>query len=221
MANIFVEERLELGNDLKAQSGPGFNTGIISLPSGQEKRNANWSTARRNYRTGDRTNNRKEYEYLLIFFMARQGRLTGFRLKDEGDYLATAVQSFWQFGVYSQGLLSPAAGNGTQAAFQLIKRYYTPSQSTDRVIKKPVSGTVVPYINGVAQTTGFTVDTSTGVVTFATAPASGAQLAADFTFDTPVRFDTDNLPQAFLTRDLYTKEAYYGVTPLPLVEVRV
>ncbi len=41
--------------------------------------------------------------------------------------------------------------------------------------------------------TAVTTDTTTGLVSFASAPAAGAVLTAGFEFDTPVRFDTDQL----------------------------
>jgi len=37
------------------------------------------------------------------------------------------------------------------------------------------------------------VNTATGLVTFTTAPASGVQVTADFEFDVPVRFDSDQM----------------------------
>ena len=40
---------------------------------------------------------------------------------------------------------------------------------------------------------GWTVDTTTGVVTFTAAPAGGVIVRAGFEFDVPVRFDTDKL----------------------------
>ena len=40
---------------------------------------------------------------------------------------------------------------------------------------------------------GFSVDTTTGLVTLAAAPAPGAAVKAGFLFDTPARFDTDYL----------------------------
>ena len=37
------------------------------------------------------------------------------------------------------------------------------------------------------------MNTATGLVTFTTAPASGVQVTADFEFDVPVRFDSDQM----------------------------
>ena len=70
-------------------------------------------------------------------------------------------------------------------------------------------------LNGVAQASGWTVDTTTGIVTFAAAPAAGAVVRAGFEFDVPARFDTD-----FLEYDLPAFEL--GQVPsVPVIEIRL
>ena len=67
-----------------------------------------------------------------------------------------------------------------------------------------------------AEGTDFTVDTTTGVVTFLPGhiPAGGEAVTAGFLFDVPVRFDTD-----YLEVDLSAFAA--GAIPkIPLVEIR-
>ena len=61
-------------------------------------------------------------------------------------------------------------------------------------ITKPVAGTIVVAVNGVAET-HFSVDPMTGLVTFQAGhiPASGAAVTAGFEFDVAARFDTDLL----------------------------
>ena len=48
-------------------------------------------------------------------------------------------------------------------------------------------------VAGTEMTSGWSLDGATGVVSFATAPALGAEVRAGFLFDVPVRFDTDRL----------------------------
>ena len=73
-------------------------------------------------------------------------------------------------------------------------------------------------VNGVEKSASqFICDVTTGIVTFAAGhiPASGAAVTAGFTFDVPVRFDTD-----YLEVDLAAFAA--GAIPkIPLVEIRV
>ena len=61
---------------------------------------------------------------------------------------------------------------------------------------------------------GWTVDTTTGSVTFATAPGAGVPITAGFEFDVPVRFDTDMLD---VTLDI---ERLGSITSIPLLEIR-
>ena len=61
---------------------------------------------------------------------------------------------------------------------------------------------------------GWTLDTTTGVVTFASAPGGGVIIRAGFEFDVPVRFDTDMLD---VTLDI---ERLGSITSIPLLEIR-
>ena len=80
-----------------------------------------------------------------------------------------------------------ATGNGAQTQFQLMKMYGAYS----RRILKPVAGSVLVAVNGVA--IPFSVDETNGEVTLDSAPEPGAVVSAGFRFDCPVRFDTDRL----------------------------
>ena len=83
-------------------------------------------------------------------------------------------------------------GDGTSVNFQLFKVYSSSFNSYTRIIKKPVGGTVKISLDDV-ETTNFTVDNTTGVVTMNTAPSSGVIVKAGFEFDVPVRFDIDQI----------------------------
>jgi uncharacterized protein (TIGR02217 family) len=97
-----------------------------------------------------------QLDTLIAFFRARKGRAHGFRFKDWTDYKATA-----------QAL---GTGNGTITTFQLIRTYSSGGSTDVRTITKPVAGTVKVYLAGVLQASGWSVNTTTGVITFTTAP---------------------------------------------------
>jgi uncharacterized protein (TIGR02217 family) len=61
---------------------------------------------------------------------------------------------------------------------------------------------------------GWSVDNTTGNVTFTTAPGAGVTITAGFEFDAPVRFDTDALD---VTLDV---ERLGSITSIPLLEIR-
>jgi uncharacterized protein (TIGR02217 family) len=104
--------------------------------------------------------------------------------------------------------------NGAVTTFGLLKRYTSDAQSWTRAIAKPVAGSVRLALSGVEQMTGWSVDNTTGSVTFAAAPGVGVAITAGFEFDVPVRFDSDMLD---VTLDL---ERLGSITSIPLLEIR-
>lgn len=180
--------------------GPEFSTDIIITQGGFEKRNSNWANARARYNVAHGVKTEAQLAELIAFFRARKGRAHGFRFKDWTDYQITGQV----IGI----------GNGTQTTFQLIKDY-TSSNTETRTILKPVSGTVNIYIDAVLQTSGVTVDVTTGIVTFSSAPSADVIISADAEFDVPVRFDTDRLSASL---DQYGSHSWLDI---PLVEVRL
>ncbi len=141
-----------------------------------------------------------QLDALIAFFRARKGRAYGFRFKDWTDYQASAQRI--------------GTGNGTLTQFQLVKSYASGGITEPRTIAKPVAGSVNVYKNAVLQTSGVSVDTTSGLVTFTSAPASGVAVTADFAFDVPVRFDTDRLSASL---DSYGVNSW---TDIPLIEVK-
>ncbi|MBV0891522.1 DUF2460 domain-containing protein [Paracoccus sp. Z118] len=185
-----------------ATGGPGYATTIITTSAGFERRNVNWEQARGRWDVGSGIKRRTDFEELIAFFRARQGRAYGFRFKDWTD-----------FGTPAQVPLG--VGDGTARTFQLVKRYTSGGAEVVRTITKPVAGTVRVFIGGVLRQTGVSVSTSTGLVTFSSAPAAGAVVAAECEFDVPVRFDTD---QMALSLEHY-EHGTWG--QIPIVEIKL
>lgn len=206
----FDDIELPLRVQFGSNGGPSFSTEIIVIDSGYERRNQSWSQARRVFdaRTGVRS--AADAATLLAFFHARAGRARGFRLKDWSDY-TSAADNITNPSFGDQTL---ATGDGSSKIFQLVKNYTSGGITHQRVITKPIAGSVVIGVNGTSITTGFSVDTTTGLVTFAAAPAAGQSITAGFSFDVPVRFDTDQLS---LTSENYTMFK----ADIPLVEIRI
>ena len=75
--------------------------------------------------------------------------------------------------------------------------------------------TVVIYTNGSRVPSGWSVDATTGIVTIAPAPWDGQIVAADAEFDTPARFDTDEISP---TLEDYDANSLKGI---PVIEVRL
>ena len=198
----FIETRFPTDIAYGSAGGPQYSTDIVITQSGYEQRNMNWSQSRAKFNVAYGVKNQTQLDALIAFFRARKGRADGFRFKDWTDYIGLAQQI--------------GTGDGTTTQFQLIKTYASGSTSEQRIITKPVSGSVKIYLNATLQSpSNYIVDYTTGKITFTTAPAAATAITADFEFDTPVRFDTDKLAASL---DSY---GLGSVRDLPLVEVRV
>ena len=192
-----------------ARGGPERRTQIVELTSGAEERNASWANSRRRYDVAYGIRRADDLAAVVAFFEARNGRLHGFRFKDWADFKSCLPSQ--TPGATNQPI---GTGNGSATLFQLTKRYSSGAQSWTRTISKPVAGTVAIALNGAPQASGWSVSTTSGLVTFTTAPAAGVAITAGFEFDVPVRFDTDALD---VTLDL---ERLGSITTIPLVEIR-
>ncbi|MBZ0130454.1 MAG: DUF2460 domain-containing protein [Rhodobacteraceae bacterium] len=192
-----------------ARGGPERRTQVVELASGDEERNASWVNSRRRYDAAYGVRRSDDLAAVVAFFEARNGRLYGFRWKDWGDY-----KSCLPSGIPAAGDQLIGTGDGTATEFQLAKAYSSGAQTWARSITKPVAGTVTVAIDGIVQASGWSIDATTGLVTFSAAPASGTAITAGFEFDVPVRFDTDRLD---VTHDI---ERLGSITSIPLIEVR-
>lgn len=196
----FVEVQFPTDISYGSAGGPEYATDVVASASGHEQRNINWSEARARYNVAHGVKTKTQLDTLIAFFRARKGRAIGFRFKDWTDYQATETLG---------------TGDGVRTGFQLIRTYSSGAVSETRTIHKPVAGTVQVFKNAVLQSSGVTVDATTGLVTFTSAPAVGQVISASFQFDVPVRFDTDKLSASL---DAYGIHSWLDI---PLVEVRV
>jgi uncharacterized protein (TIGR02217 family) len=185
-----------------ARGGPEFSTEVFTAVSGAEQRNMLWSEARCKYDVGFGIREKDDMLTVIDFFYACRGRATGFRFKDWTDYeiVAETAQPY----------------NGSTTVFQISKNYTVGSQTYSRAIRKPIDGTlsaVTANAVAVVEDTDFTVDYTTGLMTFGSAPAQPVVVGL-CEFDVPVRFDTDNLE---ITAEAAELES---IQSIPLVEIR-
>ena len=186
---MFDEVQFPPAISLGSTGGPERQTQIVIMGSGSEARNARWLNSRRSYDIGYGMHSDDDLWTVIAFFEARNAQLIGFRFKDWSDFKSCQPTKTVSFLDQSLG-----TGTGTLLSVQLTKKYQSGPSSWTRTILKPVAGTVQIGVNGVKSAPGdFSVDTTTGIVTFLTTPSPGAVLTAGFEFDTPVRFDTDKL----------------------------
>ncbi len=205
----FHEVLFPLDIALKSAGGPERRTEIVSFGSGREERNARWAHSRRRYDAGYGIKTLDALRSTVAFFEERRGRLYGFRWRDRLDQ----ISGLSGISPLDQGI---GIGDGARRAFPLTKTYGGSFAPYQRMIDKPVEGSVRVAVNGhELPPAAFACDASTGLVTLTAAPAPGAAVTAGFRFDVPVRFDTD-----YLEVDLSAFAA--GAIPkIPVVEIRI
>lgn len=187
MAQDFDEIRFPDTISKGSAGGPERMTDVVVMGSGYEERNATWADSRRRYDASLGLRGVDDLHDVLEFFEARNGRLIGFRWKDWIDHRSGKPRSQPKASDQTIGI-----GDGTETSFQLSKTYSSGPRSYTRLISKPVDGTVLVEVNGVELSSGaFTVNTETGIVALAVAPATGQIVKAGYEFDVPVRFDAD------------------------------
>lgn len=187
----FHEVRFPLRLALGTSGGPWRRTDIVSLSNGRESRNRRWKDARRRYDAGSGIRSVSDLYEVLAFFEARAGQLYGFRFTDPVDFQSCGPEETPSSADQAIGV-----GDGLNRVFQLRKTYQDAGGATERVIAKPVAGTVVVEVDGVVMAADdFSPDETTGAITFATAatPAAGSIVRAGYRFDVPVRFDIDRI----------------------------
>lgn len=208
----FHEVRFPANLSFGSIGGPERKTEIVALASGFEERNTPWAHARRRYDAGMGLRSLDDLEQLVAFFEARAGQLHGFRWKDWSDFKSCRPSQAPRFD--DQRI---ALGDGSGRSFQLKKAYVSGPARYERLIVKPVLGSVRAGVGGDERfpDADFSVDHERGIITFKSPPEIGAEVTAGFEYDVPVRFDTDRI-----TVSVASFQA--GEMPeIPVIEVRV
>jgi uncharacterized protein (TIGR02217 family) len=202
------------GISFQSQMGPTTSSQIIFTNSGYRKVNQRWSQKLRKFNIGYGVKKPQDAYEILKIFEAVEGPTHSFLMLDwadwnttdglmgEGSPLVTATDQ----PLYNT-VTGLAEGDGSTKTFQMYKRYAVGTQREHaRKIQKPKNGTVLVSVDGVTKTvtTHYSVNYSTGVVTFVTAPAGGSPSTLPKwggEFYVPVAFTSDEFVTAMETFD--------------------
>lgn len=215
----FHEVRLPVEVERGASGGPGFLTTVSVLNSGKEQRNSLWEDDRGRWDIGFGVQTREDALAVRDFFYARRGRFHGFRFRDWSNYqtsdLGADARAPAGMASVSDGI---AEADGIETDFQLHYTYSdTAAFSYTKKIVKPVNDANFKiYVNGaLIDSADYTMDFSTGIVTFDTAPEYNSDVTWQGTFDLPVRFDTDQLQIVVTTKEVISQPN------IPIVELKL
>ena len=225
-----MDENVERG----ALGGGRFNTSVLELDSGFEKRNINWSIPRAEFDVGyglmtkfqvDPASIVVDVDQLVHFFYTVQGKAHSFRFRDWVDY-EIGYEAGSSAGVSRQFL---GLGDDSTTDFQIFKRYSFGVTTYDRLgLTKMVDNALVELRkDGVLLTQGgggsqYTIDADRGLFKLNTAPAStggtgplGEELL-EFRceFDLHVRLNTDDLN---ISMEMFAAGSWPNI---PVIELR-
>lgn len=199
----------------ETRGGPGFNTSVVDLPSGESYRVSRYTQAKRRYNAKYAIKTHVQAIALNEFYIARDGVANTFLFKDWFDYATTPSHTLHNIGdVAVTGLDEEiGVGDGVTTQFQLKKTYNSGFQTKTRTLRFPKAGTVKVRVNGAALTEGthFTVATSTGLVTILTPPPDTHIVTAGCELYVPVKFDKEIDDVLALQADAFDVESYPDV----------
>ncbi len=200
----FVDTRFPERWALDAVRAIRWQNEIGATRNQRERRNTPFATARYSWDLSMAAHMSSQRAQFDNWFLAMWGQEHTFPFRDPADY-TLAAQTI-------------ALGTGALKTFQIIKSHTIGATTYDRNITTPVTATVQVWINGALQSSGWTVSRTTGIITFASAPAEDAVIAAACQFDVPVRFNQDSLEWAIADKN--TANGYIWTCPgLKLLEV--
>lgn len=204
----FVEDRFPVCPSVGAQSAPAYQVSVARMMSGAERRNRFWQYPLHRYTVSVDPRQVDEVQTVLEWWHAMGGMECGFRWIDYADYKSCQVH------LNPTPLDQPLEATGSPLAYQLMKQYTVGARTQERIILKPVSGTIrVANGSGVEQASNlWDLDETTGQLI--TLPGfSGIPTTWGGEFDVPVRFEGTELPITLIQNRIHG-------TSFTLVELR-
>lgn len=177
---MFIETRLLDKVSYGSEFSHTFNTRIKTLRNGREVRNINWPFPKGKYTALYQHLNEPDHQVVISAHRTCYGSAIGFRFKDWTDYKAE--------------LEFIGTGEGATQSLQLVKNYKFGTSTVARPIRKPIQNTIRLFQqieDGAPTEIAFTVDETTGVITFNATEDAAVLWSGEF--DVPVRFANDEI----------------------------
>lgn len=180
--------------------GPGFQTRIVTMANGRERRNANWAQPQFQYMMDYTNRPRSEYVNVLNMFMACKGQRDCFLFDDPMNNQA------------DDQLI--AVGDGVEDTYQLSALYVVDGLYLQRnVYAIPDSETITVTVAG-SPITAFTLDYDRGIIVFDSPPTGEIRWSGHY--NVWVRFAQDTLP---FSLDSQNAQGYFYSGNVQLLEM--
>jgi uncharacterized protein (TIGR02217 family) len=168
-----------------------------TVDSGIEQVNQRWVHPLHRYSLPDAIREHATFDAIHLHWMAMRGPLYTFPFRDPLDFASVSLTLPNTVPTITRLDQSLGTGDGLTVDFQLTKTYSVGAQSYTRNIYHPVVDTVLIGYDGedpeaASPNYDWSVDRTTGIVTFEIPPENGAILTAGFLFDVEVRFGSDD-----------------------------
>lgn len=215
---------------LASTSGPSTSVEQVSLASGFRETNLRWTQKLRQLNIGFPARIPTAAYIILQIFEAINGPFHSFLSKDRNDWNTTAgnMENGGEASITKDDQVLEntsdltVLGDGVTTEFQCVKDYSHGATATSRrTIQKPQNGAgdfaIKVALDGTLKTEGvdYTVDYSTGIIAFASAPGVGVAPTWGGAFYIPVAFISDDFLATLL------QPGITAIPDIPLIEVRL
>jgi uncharacterized protein (TIGR02217 family) len=172
--------------------GPMFLTNIAEVPSGWSQRNVERETPLCLWDVGYGARTIDKIDALYRLFMTSQGAAQVVLFKYWLDFKSCNVDQIPS--ATDQVIATATAG---QTNFQLIKKYEYQGRTLTKTIYKPRTATLLVSVDGVTESSGWTMNIETGVITRSVGLTAGRIVRAGYEYYHPARFKTDSFTPSF------------------------
>jgi uncharacterized protein (TIGR02217 family) len=190
--NVLFPENISYGS----RGGPKFNSNVVQLPSGKTYAESNWEFPLHTFDAKYGVASQSQMKQVIDFIIGREGPVHSFKFKDWRDYASTASNTthLSTDDAVDEEDVVIGVGDNYEIHFQVIKKYVSGSITRTRNIY--CLAAIIVALDGVLQTetTDYSVDYNTGVITFVTAPAYSVIVSVGYEFYVKCKFapDIDN-----------------------------
>lgn len=181
-----------------AFAAPRWSTEIAMADSGVEQVNQRWSHPLHRYTIPEGIRSMDTFNALRDHWLVMRGPMHTWPFRDPFDFASVPLQLPNKIPTVTAEDQTLGTGDGINKVFQLRKVYARGSQQYIRDITLPIVSTIRIWWSASGPNpageifTGFTVNRTTGIVTFDVAPANGRLIKWGGLFDVPVRFESDD-----------------------------